>query len=44
MNPVKIIYPASYFVFIEIPQPAERVLNAALKMAKASKQSTRVAA
>jgi hypothetical protein len=38
------LYPASYFVFIEIPQPAERVLNAALKMAKASKQSTRVAA
>jgi len=38
------LYPASYFVFIEMPQPAERALNAALKMVKTNKQSTRVAA
>jgi hypothetical protein len=28
------LYPASYFVFVEIPQPAERVLKAALQTSK----------
>jgi len=38
------LYPASYFVFVEMPQPAERALSTALKMVKANKQSTRVVA
>lgn len=28
------LYPSSYFVFVEIPQAAERTLKAALKMGK----------
>lgn len=39
------LYPSSYFVFVEMPQTAERTLKAALKMAsKTSKQAISVAA
>jgi hypothetical protein len=37
------LYPASYFVFVEVPQPAEHALKAVLKI-KISKQALRVAA
>lgn len=32
------LYPASYFVFVEMPQPAERALKAALKTSKRAVQ------